>query len=272
MRRFVLLFVLVALASEAAAADYNIPVLRGSSPDVPSPYVPAPPVYTGWAGLYAGGQAGYGFARLQLSRFPALFPPDPLVAPLAHLLSGPVFQQVNPQAAIYGAFIGYNCQWDDLVFGLELDYNHSGLVGSSTLTQSFPDTTLGDGNKYYGTIVATASAKVTDYGILRGRAGWAYANFLGYGTLGFAAGQVEAGRVTTITGTPSSGSAGTAFVDTESNTISRITWGYSAGLGVEVLVAPQVFFRGEYEFVQFIAASTIRSNISTLRGGLGIRF
>jgi hypothetical protein len=64
MRHFVLVLALVALVTEAPAADYEVPVLRGSSPDVPSPYVPAPPVYTAWGGFYAGAQAGFSRAGL----------------------------------------------------------------------------------------------------------------------------------------------------------------------------------------------------------------
>ena len=73
MRHFILAVALVAtlasLASEAPAADYEVPVLRGSSPDVGSPYVPAPPVYTSWGGFYAGVQAGYSRAGVESAHF-----------------------------------------------------------------------------------------------------------------------------------------------------------------------------------------------------------
>ena len=51
MRRSLISLWLIALMSNAFAADYELPVLRGSTP-----FVPAPPVYTRWSGYYVGGQ------------------------------------------------------------------------------------------------------------------------------------------------------------------------------------------------------------------------
>jgi opacity protein-like surface antigen len=51
MRRSLIALWLIALMSNAFAADYELPDLRGASP-----FVPAPPIYTRWTGFYAGGQ------------------------------------------------------------------------------------------------------------------------------------------------------------------------------------------------------------------------
>src|SRR5439155_3255994 len=130
--------------------------------------------------------------------------------------------------------------------------------------------TLGDGNVYNGTIVATTSMKVLDYATLRGRAGWAFGNWLPYATFGLAVGRGETSRVTSVFGTPTG--AGTAFVSTDTIHTSPTLWGHSAGVGVDVLLTPAAFLRAEYEFVRFFTVSTIRTNVSTARVGAGIRF
>src|SRR5205807_9067264 len=123
-----------------------------------------------------------------------------------------------------------------------------------------------------GPILASASVKLSGYGVLRGRAGWAYENFRPYAMIGLAVGREEASRVTTVTGTPTPTSLGTAFVDTQGDSISRVPWGYSAGVGADVQLSSSVFLRAEYEFVQFLGVSTIRTHVSTVRGGAGFRF
>ena len=46
----------------------------------------------------------------------------------------------------------------------------------------------------------------------------------------------------------------------------------SAGLGMDVALLPNMFLRGEWEFVAFAAVGGIRSNINTGRVGVGVKF
>ena len=261
------------LGSSAWAADYepsDFPTLRGSSP-----YVPAVPTYTRWSGLYAGGQAGFGMSGMDLGRVTAYGPTDPFLTPLGLASAWAVFGTDHPKAGNFGAFVGYTSQWDDVVLGVELNYNRTHLVGSSSALQSFSGAALPSGspNTYDGTILAAASVKITDYGTVRLRGGWAYENFLPYAMVGLAVGWAQMSRSVTVSGTPSAGSPGGApFVITNSAEGLPILWGYSAGIGTDVLVTSNVFLRAEYEFVQFLTASNVRANVNAVRGGLGLRF
>jgi opacity protein-like surface antigen len=54
--------------------------------------------------------------------------------------------------------------------------------------------------------------------------------------------------------------------------LSKWLYGYSAGAGLEVAVLPNVFVRGEWEFIQFGPFSDTRANLNALRMGAGVRF
>jgi outer membrane immunogenic protein len=183
------------------------------------------------------------------------------------------------KAATYGAFIGYNLQFDDLILGFEANYNHTNLLGSASGTRCYDAVlttcsaaiTLGDGNDYNARVTATASMRITDYGTARLRAGWVADNLLPYAMIGLAVGRAEISRYATATGTPTG--AGTAFTRTEGTVnSSMLAWGYSAGLGADWLIYRDVFVRAEYEFVQFFLVSDFRSQIHNGRLGLGMKF
>ena len=159
-------------ATGAWAADYetDFPTLRGTSP-----YIPVPPRHTNWSGFYGGGQAGFGISGMDLGRTTVYGPTDPFLSPLPNASTWALFGTDHPKAGSFGAFAGYLGQWDDVVLGFELNYNRTRLLGSSSATRSFAATALPSGspNIYDGTI-ATSSLKITDYGTLRFRGGWAY--------------------------------------------------------------------------------------------------
>ena len=278
MRRLFIALALTGLASAAAAADFELPdapILRGSSPVIQTPYVPAPPTFTRWTGFYAGGQAGVGLSHVDLSREVAWGPTSPFVAPLGLASAWAEFGKDSSQRAVYGGFIGYNTQWEEIILGFELNYNHGSVSGASMATRSFSSVVLpaGGANIYDATVLATASMKIADYGTLRFRAGWAYENFLPYAMIGLAAGQGQTTRVTTTSGTPTPSSpGGAAFVLTDSASTAPILWGYSAGVGLDVLLSSTVFLRAEYEFIQFFNAPNLRPSVGAIRAGAGFRF
>ena len=53
---------------------------------------------------------------------------------------------------------------------------------------------------------------------------------------------------------------------------NALLFGFSAGGGMDVMVAPNVFARGELEFIQFAPISHIVTNIVSARVGAGVRF
>jgi outer membrane immunogenic protein len=184
------------------------------------------------------------------------------------------------RAASYGGFVGYNTQWDDAIIGIELNYNHSSLFGSWSSSRCYDETnlacfgaiTLGDGNAYNATVVATTSARITDYGTLRGRGVWAYGNLLPYAFAGVALARAEVANAATVDATPTATSLGVAFVHTERDARTRFTWGYSLGVGIDFLVTPNVFLRGEYEYIKLNAVGGVELAINTARFGAGVKF
>jgi opacity protein-like surface antigen len=272
----------IAFATGAWAADYepsDFPTLRGSTP-----YVPAPTRHVNWGGFYGGGQVGYGASVMDFSKagrsINAFDPSASLTAPFGSVSNLVSLGTDTGTAPTYGAFVGYNWQYDDLILGFEANYSHTNLFGTATAsrcynTPSLPNCSsairLGDTNDYNATVTATASMRMTDYGTARLRAGWVADNVLPYAMIGLAVGRAEISRYATATGTPTG--AGTPFTRTEGNlNSSMLTWGYSAGLGADWLIYRDVFVRAEYEFVKFLLVSDFRSQIHNGRLGLGVKF
>jgi outer membrane immunogenic protein len=270
--------------TNAWGADYepsDFPTLRGSTP-----YLPAPTRHMNWGGFYGGGQVGYGASYMDFSKagrsINAFDPNASFTAPFGSVSSWSSLGTDTGKAPTYGAFVGYNWQYDDLIVGFEANYSHTNLFGSSSATRcynsapSLPNCsaaiTLGDGNLYDATVTATTSMRITDYGTARLRAGWVADNVLPYAMIGLAVGRAEISRYATATGAPSGG-AGSPFTRTEGTfNSSMLMWGYSAGLGADWLIYRDVFVRAEYEFVQFLLVSDFRSQIHNGRLGLGVKF
>lgn len=262
--------------SQANAQYFDTPTLRGTSP-----YVPASPKYTRWSGAYVGGQGGFMSSQIDATNAfgtANIFSSSNLMtAPLGSVAwASPGRRDVRGSS--YGGFIGYNAQFQDAVLGIELNYNRSSLVSSSSASRCYSNSNpqclneiqLGDGNDYNATVVATTSTRVTDYGTVRGRAGWAYGDFMPFAMMGVALGRVELTRSATVDATPVA--AGSPFVHTETNTRSRFAWGYSAGGGVEYLLTSNLFLRGEYEFIKLNPVDGVGILIHTARFGAGLRF
>src|SRR3984885_9177207 len=116
MRRVVYALILFGLASPAAAADVGLDFLRGSD-------TVGPGTYSRWSGFYLGGQAGYGWASADFS--------GPAAAGIGNALAQANLQYSVAQsqwatisgtgtapAPQFGGFIGYNTQFEDVVFGV----------------------------------------------------------------------------------------------------------------------------------------------------------
>src|ERR1700692_2253039 len=187
MRWVVCAGVLLALAPRAYAGDYDI--LRGPQPTYH------------WGGFYGGAQAGYSTAVVNLG--PAAGPNigfilrQTTIEQDQQISQWPVLNgDGHPQSTSYGAFIGYNFEWQDLVLGTELDYFHVSLSASSTggLTRNFTDSgNLPAGHHYFYTLSANgqASFSMSDIATFRGRVGWETGNFLPYAFAGLAIGRAN---------------------------------------------------------------------------------
>ena len=178
----------------------------------------------------------------------------------------------------YGAFLGYNWQWDQLVIGFDVAYNNTpSLQTSASDTISRQVVTTPDNVNNAVTITAQSSVKLVDYATMRARFGYSMGQFLPYAVLGGAVGRFNYANTETTTnvGTPPAGSPVLPFntTDTESNSKNNaITGGVLAGLGVDVAVLPNVFLRVEWEFIAFAPVGGIKANINTGRVGVGVKF
>jgi outer membrane immunogenic protein len=277
MRRLLVVLGLLASISGARAQEFEIPTLRGTDSFVPD--APGPLYRPRWSGFYIGGQAGYGVAGTDF-----VTSTNDLVAHMLRnseleseqrLENWSVLGKNQTGSFSFGGFLGYNIGWECLILGVELNYNKTHFSSSSP---EFPigrvvsvGTNIDD-----VTIRGSASMNITDHGTVRMRAGYEAGNFLPYGFLGLAFGRANIARsaTATIVQTPADNSAPPVTVTfSESETKNgAFIWGWALGGGVEVMVAPKVFMRAEYEFVAFQPVYNIKSQIQTGRMALGYKF
>jgi outer membrane immunogenic protein len=176
----------------AAAAD--IPYVQSPAPA----YVPPTP---SWAGFYLGGQVGYGadsvgWRNLGGSGF--FSPPNSLT-------------RDRGSGVIGGGQLGYNFQYNRLVFGIE------GSVSAADFDRSFASP--------YFPATDVWSSRLTWLTTVTGRVGYGFDSWLPYVKGGFAVGNVETSIQTNPFGIISQGSA--------------VHSGWTLGGGVEFKVAPQ---------------------------------
>jgi outer membrane immunogenic protein len=294
MRRFVLAVMLLGTASTGYAADLpEFPALRGSIPAGLS-------TTRNWDGWYVGGQVSYtalasDFSRSVVGLSDFIFRDSVLQQPTSnfHLLA-----KTTTQGTGFGAFVGRNYQWEDLVFGVEANYSY--FNGLATATQGANSLSIvnppGQNNPpnvtttYGVTLTGRAAVQVKDAITFRGRAGWATGNFLPYVFGGLAVGRMDVSRSVTstvtrrddVTTTDSSGNTtttiGTTFaVPAQSQSLGEqrtnaFVAGWTGGLGFEYMLWSNLFVRGEWEYVKFLAVKNTVVQANNLRAGIGYKF
>ena len=89
--------------------------------------------------------------------------------------------KADTTASHFGGFVGYNWQWDEAVVGVEGNYNRTRLCMSSSDRRDAPH--LPDVRRPRTTSRSPAPprSRITDYGTVRARGGWAVGNFMPYG-------------------------------------------------------------------------------------------
>jgi outer membrane immunogenic protein len=278
----------VALSSKpAAAADYDMPTLRGSDSFAPARDF----CCSRWGGFYFGGQLGTGFSSVDFS--------DSTQGLVAHMLRETALEnnvqpstwsslgKIEKTGSSYGAFGGYNSRWESLILGLELNYSHSPDLHATAPVSVLERVTAAGGNTYDLTLTANAFLNIKDLLTLRARAGWEAANFLPYVMLGVAAVRADVFHSATafgfqnpppVTSPPTPcGPPQTptclpfSFTEVEARN-GAFLWGWSIGGGIDVMVMPHVFLRAEAEFVGLAPWWHIRPTITTGRVGLGYKF
>lgn len=275
MRRLLMAAAILGAAQSAHAADLpDLPVLRGAFPEGLTSSK------ANWQGYYIGGQAGYGssdenFNGATKSQIATLLA-NTTIESTAHISGWPLMGKASQRSSSFGAFAGYNSQWDDVIIGLEFSYLHGKSGGSSTgsMARSFktPD-------NYNNDVFAssTATIDISDFASLRARAGYSVGCFLPYMFAGLALGKGDIVRQSTIIsqGTyvgpnpqlPPYGPIVDSVSEVQHN---HLLYGYSAGIGVDAMLIGGLFLRAEYEYLRF--SSTIDTSINTGRVGLGYKF
>jgi outer membrane immunogenic protein len=282
MRRFLLAAAMFATMTCAQAADMP-DFLRGGF---------GPPAVRNWAGWYVGGQADYTVANIDLGHSQ-----QSLIDFILRntLIQGPVdgltlFGRHHEQTFGYGAFVGRNWQWDDVVLGVEANYVHMNDLTAfeqNSIARRFDNPfgqTLPTGhvNEFNVTVAGTAQMQIKDVMTFRGRAGWVCGDFLPYMFGGLAVGRLATSRfasVTTVetdidnTVTPSTTTllsvlTGSAS-DARGNTYAP---GWTAGLGTEFAIFGNLFARVEWEYVRFITVKDMRSEMNSGHLGIGYKF
>ena len=256
----------VMLAGPAKAADWpDINFLRpGIAPGV-------------WSGSYIGGHYGYtnlgaNFNGATQQGVATILRQSQLEAE-QHPSRWPVLGRTHVKDNSFGGFAGYNVDLGgSLVMGMDGAYVDTDLSTSTSGTLSRTETVGGTANAV--TIAGSSSLRLHDYFTARFRAGYAFGQFLPYAAIGAAAGRFSWTTSTTVTviidptGTPSTYGP---FTETYSRDKQYVA-GVSAALGMDVMITPNVFLRGEWEFVQFGKVGNIKPNINTARVGVAVKF
>jgi outer membrane immunogenic protein len=204
----------------AAAQAADIPIKAPYYKSAPRSVV----AYYNWTGFYAGINGGYGFGT---SNWSALAGTD-----------------IKPKGGLVGGTVGYNWQSGAIVYGLEGDFDWSGVKGSVACVAGSCETA--------NTWLAT----------FRGRVGYAFDRWLPYITGGGAYGHVKAS--TTVP----------AF------STSKDQLGWTAGAGLEYAFLGNWTAKLEYLYVDLgssdFGTAPVVNNVSfkenIVRAGLNYKF
>lgn len=192
---------------------------------------PAQAAVFSWTGFYVGGHFGYAAGDTSWTTVGTAIPP----------LSGSfdLFKSYDPfkgtGSYLVGLQAGYNymlpSRW---LVGFETDVSAPNTIAG---TQTFASALNGQ---------ASYNDTVLEFGTARGRVGYAFDHWLVYGTGGLAWSYDKLTR-TQLAGTPAGGTANVGTV--EAALLWR--WGWAAGGGVEVPVAPNWSAKFEYLATEF---------------------
>lgn len=157
----------------------------------------------------------------------------------AALIADPAgFGPASSSSWLATAVAGYNWQSGSLVYGFEGDISWVGLK-SDTSGQFVPRSPTAF---VYPSEVT--SANIDWYGTVRGRLGWTYGSFLFYGTGGVAYGNVN------LTNRYDLGTSGqTAGLGPVITQTSGVKFGWTAGVGADYMLRPNLILNFEYRYV-----------------------
>jgi outer membrane immunogenic protein len=253
MKKILLCGIALTIATMSSASAADMPL---KAPPLPA---------WSWAGFYAGGNIGYGWASdpttltdttaTTLTRVDDADTPAPIFIPLGTTTATAAGTgNIDPKGWLGGIQGGYNWQSNSFVYGLEGDIQISGQKGTVTIcdTAGCP---VGSGS-------ANDSLKMPWFGTLRGRFGFTPSpRWLVYGTAGLAVAEIQ----DSVTEGPVGGGAGTAW----STDTTRA--GYAVGGGVEAALTDRWSIKFEYLYMGFgsISGGGTGAAVTTTTGACG---
>ncbi|MGU3361701.1 outer membrane protein [Methylobacterium sp. M6A4_1b] len=291
------------VVAPAHSADLDYGVLRGAD------YEPEVQVID-WNGVYFGGHGGYSSAS---AGFKNAY--TPLIAnALRYSTAESDFNASSmlssrgggAEGASYGAFIGFNYQFEESVIGIEADYTRFDRTASTR--DSIGRFKVGsDGYMETVSLNGAAASRIEDYGTIRARGGYAIGNFLPYVTGGLAIGRIHTDQSVAIqyygydtvaykanqaltSGKPiavknygytangfdpNNPEAGTPTTRTVQNAKAKTMGGFTLGAGLEFALTSNILLRAEYQYVMFNDFQQSAANriaINTVRAGAAVKF
>jgi opacity protein-like surface antigen len=267
----------ILLSGALLAADYPFP----------QPYEP-PPVEAvdtfHWGGLYGGIHAAYSSGNFNTQSSAAGLATDAYRNSTAQSLAVGIAYlptDFEDQAPSYGGFVGANWVWDDVILGLEAEVSAFNPSLSASGTYSAARRQDGGATSQVVDYTANVTTKITDYGILKLRAGYAMGRLLPFATLGFAVarGEIRATYSSLYSEYPMVGGVpdfGAPIISNQRNDAQRRNRGYlvggSVGVGLDWAILDNVFARTEYTYLGFADFHGQKTTMHTIKAGLGIKY
>lgn len=283
MRSLLVAAVMFGAVTGAQAADMP-DFLRGTLPASSTPT-------RNWDGWYVGGQVGESWSNTDYSRTAVtqtndLFRDTTLQGPASELN---VMGKVNGQSSGFGGFVGRNWQFDDVVLGIEANYNYVSRLATSTggsigpIQVAEPGLILAPGDTAVDgvTLTGRAALRVKDEITFRGRAGYAVGDLLPYMFGGLAVGRMDVSSTISssvnrtvfdpVTGATTFPLPQFALTSTIGKSNAFVA-GWTAGLGLEYMLWNNIFLRGEWEYIQFMSIQDTAVSENSVHAGLGYKF
>ena len=218
---------------------------------------PAPPAPVwSWTGFYLGGNAGGSWSRSDVDTNVAggtyLVLCGPTCAPAVGNAASPGFRT---NAFIGGVQAGYNYQMNNMVLGIETDFDSFHNRASATATQAYPG---------FPTVMFTTQSNVsTDWlWTFRPRVGVATQSFLVYATGGVAVTNLKYSENFTDNNTA-------PVFARESASVSQTRAGWTVGGGAEAKLSTNWSVKAEYLYANFgsVSATGTLTTLSPFVGG-----
>lgn len=175
----------------------------------------------------------------------------------------------------FGGFLGYSMRLEDTIIGIDATYTRMSGAENSASDSITRQVSTSDNYTHVVTIDAQSTSKIIDYATLRGRAGYAFGQFLPYVFAGGAVARISYSSTSTVTSVETPPAAPAYTVGPLSQTTAKdnaIVFGFAGGLGLDVALTPNIFLRGEWEYATFTKVSGIANTMNSGRVGVGVRF